>query len=150
GSSEDVLLGQIQAAVAEYERTKILERGRRGRLHAARAGQVSVLSGAPYGYRYLDKHAGGGVARYEVVPQEAEVVRQIFRWVGEQRWSLRRICAQLQQRHIPTATGKRRWSPKTVAGMLRNPAYQGQAGYGKTQLGERRPRLRPARGQAEV
>jgi site-specific DNA recombinase len=38
--------------IAEYERTKILERSRRGKRHAAQSGKVSVLSGAPYGYRY--------------------------------------------------------------------------------------------------
>jgi len=55
GSPEDDLVGQIQAAVAEYERTKIRERSRRGRLHAARQGRVSVLTAAPFGYRYIDK-----------------------------------------------------------------------------------------------
>ena len=43
---EDLLL-QVQGMVAEYERAKILERSRRGKLHAARRGAVNVLSGAP-------------------------------------------------------------------------------------------------------
>jgi hypothetical protein len=46
---EDLLL-QVQGMVAEHERAKILERSRRGKLHAARHGSVNVLSGAPYGY----------------------------------------------------------------------------------------------------
>ena len=46
---EDQLLLQVQGMVAEYERAKIIERSRRGKLHAARRGSVSVLSGAPYG-----------------------------------------------------------------------------------------------------
>jgi site-specific DNA recombinase len=37
--------------MAEYERAKIMERHRRGKLHAARSGSVNVLGGAPYGYR---------------------------------------------------------------------------------------------------
>ena len=40
---EDLLL-QVQGMVAEYERAKILERSRRGKLHAARQGSVSALS----------------------------------------------------------------------------------------------------------
>jgi site-specific DNA recombinase len=72
---EDQLLLQVQGVVAEYERAKILERTRRGRLHAARCGRVSVLSRAPYGYRYIDKHTGGGVAAYEVIEDEARVVQ---------------------------------------------------------------------------
>ena len=59
---EDDLLLQVQGMVAEYERTKIMERSRRGKRHAAEQGNVAVLSGAPYGYRYLSKQAGGGQA----------------------------------------------------------------------------------------
>ena len=57
---EDDLLLQVQGMVAEYERAKILERSRRGKLHAARRGNVNVLSGAPYGYRYISKQQGDG------------------------------------------------------------------------------------------
>ena len=57
-SPEDALLLQVQGMMAEYERAKILERHRRGKLHAARAGAVNVLSGAPYGYRYIPKYDG--------------------------------------------------------------------------------------------
>ena len=73
-SPEDDLLLQVQGMVAEYERAKILERSRRGKRHAAQRGAVSVLTGAPYGYRYVGKHGGGGQARYEVVLEEARVV----------------------------------------------------------------------------
>ena len=52
---EDQLLLQFQGMIAEYERAQILERSRRGKRHAARQGKVSVLSGAPYGYRYVRK-----------------------------------------------------------------------------------------------
>ena len=62
---EDELLIQVQGMVAEYERAKILERGRRGKRHAALAGSVAVLGHAPYGYRYVPKGAGGGQACYE-------------------------------------------------------------------------------------
>ena len=68
--------------VAEYERAKILERSRRGKLHAARQGSVNVLSGAPYGYRYVSCREGDGEARYEIVLEEARVIRQMFEWVG--------------------------------------------------------------------
>src|SRR5205814_6084506 len=62
---EEELLLQVQGMVAEYERAKILERSRRGKRHAARRGSVSVLTNAPYGYRYIAKQDGGGQARYE-------------------------------------------------------------------------------------
>src|SRR5215469_15255681 len=56
-SPEDQLLVQFQGMIAEYERAQILERSRRGKRHRAHAGEVSVLSGAPYGYGALvSKH----------------------------------------------------------------------------------------------
>src|SRR5215207_4115210 len=82
GTAEDDLLLQVQGVVAEYERAKILERSRRGRRHAAQAGLVSAFTTAPFGYRYVTKDQGDGVARFEVVPEEARMVRLSFAWVG--------------------------------------------------------------------
>src|SRR5712691_8585047 len=87
-TAEDNLLLQVQGIIAEYERAKILERVRRGRLHAARAGAVRALTGAPFGYRYICRDQGGGVARFDVAEDEARVVRSIFAWVGIDRLSL--------------------------------------------------------------
>ncbi|MGH8548956.1 MAG: hypothetical protein ACRERU_10225 [Methylococcales bacterium] len=63
--------------IAETERAQILERSRRGKRHRAQPGQVSVLSGAPYGYRYHCK-TEAMAACCEVIEAEAEVVRQGF------------------------------------------------------------------------
>jgi site-specific DNA recombinase len=149
-SPEDQLLLQVQGVVAEYEHAKILERTRRGRVHAARCGRVSVLSRAAFGYRYIDKHSGGGLAAWEVVEDEARVVRQIFDWVGREGCSLREVAQRLQQQGVRTRSGQQRWEAATLAAMLRNPAYQGQAAYGKTRRGERRPRCHARRGQPEI
>ena len=149
-SPEDDLLLQMQGMIAEYERAKILERSRRGKLHRARTGQVAVLSGAPYGYRYVSKRDGAGQARYEICLEEARVVRQIFAWVGQERCSLAEVCRRLQQQGIASPRGKSCWERTTVWGLLKNPAYQGRAAFCKTQIGERRQRLRPARGHAET
>src|SRR6266851_1914999 len=54
-SAEDQLLLQFQGMIAEYERAQILERSRRGKRHRAHSGEISVLSNAPYGYRYIRK-----------------------------------------------------------------------------------------------
>ncbi len=145
---EDLLL-QVQGMVAEYERAKIQERSRRGKQHAARQGCVSVLGGAPYGYRYLPKEAGGGQAAYEIEPEEAQVVRQVFEWVGQERLSMGEVVRRLSQEGVSTRTGNRRWDRGTILGMLRNPAYKGSAAYGKTQTGAWQRPLRPARGHPE-
>jgi site-specific DNA recombinase len=133
-SPEDDLLLQVQGIVAEYERAKILERSRRGKRHAARQGAVSVLSGAPYGYRYVDKR-DGGVARYEILEDEARVVRRIFEWIGRDRVSIGETCRRLQQEGCLTRSSKPAWDRGTVWGILRNPAYVGTVAFGKTRIG---------------
>jgi site-specific DNA recombinase len=146
-SAEEDLCLQMQGMIAEYERARILERSRRGKRHAARLGLVTVLSGAPYGYRYVSKHDGDGQACYQVVFEEARVVRQMFEWVGRDRLSIGEVCRRLKQQEIVTRTGKHYWDRTTVWGMLKNPAYKGTAAFGKTRVGELRPRLRPSRGR---
>src|SRR5258707_11146569 len=76
-TAEDQLLVQFQGMIAEYERAQIAERSRRGKRHRAQQGSINVLSGAPYGYRYVKK-TDSSAAYYEVVESEAEVVRLIF------------------------------------------------------------------------
>ena len=146
-SPEDDLLLQVQGMIAEYERAKIIERHRRGKRHAAQAGVVNVLSGAPYGYRYVAKYAGGGRARYEIVPDEARLVRQVFAWVGRDRQTIGEVCRRLTRAGEVTRTGKTVWDRSMVWGMLKNPAYIGTAAFGKTRQEPLRPRLRAQRGR---
>jgi site-specific DNA recombinase len=148
-SPEEDLLLQMQGMIAEYERAKIMERSRRGKRHAARRGLVSVLCGAPYGYRYVSKHTAGGQAYYQVIPEQARVVKLIFEWVGRDRLSLRKVCRRLRRQGIPSPKGKPVWDPEVVGKLLKNPAYKGAATFGRTRVGERRPRLRPPRGKPE-
>ena len=123
---EERMLVQMQGVVAEFERAKILERSRRGRRHAAQQGRVSVLAHAPYGYRYLSKRVHG-VARFEVVAEQAEVVRQIFEWVARERVTLNEVRRRLHQRRVASPGGQEHWSPTTLAFLLGNHAYRGQA-----------------------
>jgi site-specific DNA recombinase len=142
-TAEDKLLLHVQGVIAEYERTKILERVRRGRLHAARSGSVSALTGAPFGYRYICRDQGGGAARFEVIEDEAGIVRRIFNWVGLDRLSLREVGRRLQQMGCKSPRGLLRWGGTTIRGVLTNPAYIGRAVLGRSRVvpAEPRPRL---------
>ncbi len=106
---------------------------------------MHVLSGAPYGYRYVTTYAGGGQARYERIPDAARVVRQVFAWVGRDRLTIGEVCRRLTQAGEVTRTGKTVWDRSVVWGILQNPAYQGAAAFGKTRQEPLRPRLRPQR-----
>ena len=141
---EERLLLQFQGMIAEYERALIAERTRRGKRYRAKAGCVSVLSVAPYGYRYIKKteHSQG----YFVVEEsEAQIVRKIFELYTREGWSSGAIGRYLEQQHVASRSGKSCWRDTTLLGMLRNPAYQGQAAYGKTQNCPSQKRTRVAR-----
>src|SRR5262249_727511 len=138
---EDQLLLQVQGVIAEYERAKFLERSRRGKRHAAQAGRVAIRCHAPYGSRDVSKPEGGGEARYGVLFDEAEVVGQVFAWVGEDRCTINAVCRRLQQAGVRTRTGKTHWDHKTIWDMLKNPAYKGEAAFGKTRWTPVGPRL---------
>jgi site-specific DNA recombinase len=141
---EDHLLVQFQGMIAEYERAQIAERTRRGKRYKAQQGVVNVLGGAPYGYRYIKK-SDNAVAYYEVNETEAEIVRTMFDAYTQQGLSINAIARLLNERQIPTRTAKTRWERSTVWGMLRNPAYQGKACFGKTELRPRQRITRPLR-----
>ena len=136
---EDQLLVQFQGMIAEYERAQILERSRRGKRHRAKQGEISVLSGAPYGYRYVRKTAECA-AYYEVLNTQAEVVRQIFELYTAQALSIGAVTRRLNELEVPTRTEQSCWERSTIWAMLRNPAYRGMACFGKTQEAARPPR----------
>ncbi len=147
---EEELLLQMQGMIAEYERAKIIERHRRGKLHRAKDGSVNVLSTAPYGYTYIRKQIDGEPAQYIVNLRQAKTVRQVFHWIGVERLSIGEVCRRLSEAEIPTQTGKTHWDRSVIWGMLQNPAYMGRAAFGKTKAGKLKPRVRPQKHSAET
>ena len=141
---EERLLVQFQGMIAEYERAQILERSRRGKRHRAHRGEVAVLGGAPYGYRYHKKTLESD-AFYEIVEPQASVVREVYRYYTGDHMSIAAITRKLNERGVPTSTGGSRWERTTVWAMLRNPAYRGKACFGKTRQMPRRYVTRPLR-----
>ncbi|GFQ94732.1 recombinase [Trichonephila clavata] len=97
-SPESNLLLQMQGAVAEYERAKMMERYRRGKLHAARRGSVSVIGKASYGYRYIKKGTTGEEGKLEINEEEAKVVGQVKPEIRPQRNAGRqKSCSRYSQ-----------------------------------------------------
>ena len=139
-SPEDQLLVQFQGMFAEYEKAQILERYRRGKTHRAKSGSVNVLSGAPFGYRYVRKteHAG---AAYELLEHEAVLVAELFRRYADDGSSIADLTRWLTEQGVLTRTGKHRWDRSVIWGMLRNPAYAGRAVFGKTMVVHESPGL---------
>jgi len=136
GSPEDQLLLQFQGMIAEYERAQILERSRRGKRHRAKLGEISVLSGAPYGYRYVRK-SEECAAYYEVIEAEAKVVREVYDLYTRHAFSIGAVTRRLNEQAVPTKKQGACWERSTIWAILRNPAYKGVACFGKTQQAPR-------------
>jgi site-specific DNA recombinase len=135
------LLVQVQSIIAEYERTLIHDRCRRGRIAKAKAGQT--FGSAAFGYRRLPPQPGlPGVLVEE--PAEAALVRQMFGWVGQEGLSLRAVCQRLNAPDQPLRPARAEsWRVSTVRAMLTNETYAGTAYY------LRHEAVEPARPQRE-
>jgi len=143
-SAEDQLLMQFQGMIAEYERAQILERSRRGKRHRARSGEISVMSGAPYGYRYIRK-TDDAPASYAVIEAEARVVQRVYEMYTVEGLSIGAITRRLNDEAIPTRKRCARWERSVVWTVLRNSAYRGVAYFGKTRIAPRSRITRPLR-----
>ena len=129
----DQLLLQIRSAVAEYERTLIAERMRRGRQAKLRSGQLLPWTRAPYGY-LLDPDCPRDASRVQIDPVQAAIVAQMFAWYTDpgQSVSLYAVAKRLSDAQIPTPKGGKRWNVASIRGILRSPTYMGVAYSGRT------------------
>ena len=127
---EDELLLQFQGMISEYERAQIVERSRRGKKHQAKLGIINALSRAPDGYQYVKKSEHSN-ALYEVVEDRAEIVRQIYQAYIQEGLAILGIAKWLNKREVATSSGKGKWLPSSIRNILRNPAYKGQAAFGR-------------------
>jgi site-specific DNA recombinase len=135
--AEDRLLVQMQGVIAEYERAKIVERTRRGKLHKLRAGHLlPYSSAAPYGYAIV--RVGDGPRRLVVDEVEAAQVRAMYRWVLDDGLSARAVAKRLNAERVPPRRAAL-WTQGTIFRILTNPAYIGRATY------NRRVAIEPAR-----
>src|SRR4051812_15534526 len=115
----DQLLLQIRGAVAEYERTLIAERARRGRRRRIEAGEMLPWTRAPYGYRMAPDRPRDPSGVYQD-PAEAAVVAEMFAWYSEGRRTLHGLVGHLRELGVSSPSGKPCWSGGPVRGILPN------------------------------
>ncbi len=126
---QTTLLVQMQGVIAEYERAKIAELYRRGKLYRARQGEIPFWK-TSYAHRRV-LPGDGAPARIEIVEPEAEIVRAIFDAYVEQGRSIRQISLDLLDRGIASPTGKPVWGTSTITRLLNNEAYIGTVYYNR-------------------
>lgn len=130
-NSEDKILHGVRGLFAEYERVKISERFRLGKLRKVKEGNL-LVSEALYGYTYIPK-AENIHGYYVVNEEEARIVKMIFAWVDEDGFTLRTIVKKLQELGIKPRRSKRGvWNTSTLSTMLRHRGYIGEAKWGSS------------------
>jgi len=122
-SAEGNLMFNIQGLFAEYEREKMLDRMRRGIIHSVKSGQV-IGSNPPYGYRYIPK-TKDTVARWEINPEEAEIVKLIYYWYVNEGMAGTAIAKRLNDEGVPPRATK--WWTYYIYVILKNETYTGTA-----------------------
>ncbi|HYU71378.1 MAG TPA: recombinase family protein [Ktedonobacteraceae bacterium] len=135
----DQLLLQIRGAVAEYERSLIAERMRRGRRQKYQAGSLLPWTRPPYGYR-VDPTRPRDPSGVRLEPSEAAVVTELFASYLEEGQSLKRVTKHLIELQIPTPSGRSRWNQATIRGILTNPVYAGTVYLGRSRPVQARQR----------
>ncbi len=124
---EGKMLFGMKALFAEYERTKIMERTRRGKERRAKEGKVFIAKNLPYGYTMAK-----GEGQLTLVESEAVWVRHMYEWLLNDYASLGEIKRRLQAAGVPTKHGAVNWSRSTIHHILSSELYTGTWHYNKS------------------
>ncbi len=118
-SPEGELTDGILDQLAKYERAKIAERSRRGKLRKAREGKVIATKRPHFGFRYSASRDG-----YEVEEETMEVVRRIFRMIGTEGVAIRGVKKIFEREGLPTPEGKSIWGQFFIREAVNDDAYR--------------------------
>lgn len=127
---ETQMLQNIMGAYHDYERIKIAERFRRGKLFKAKKG---ILFGweAPYGYKYVKGEKNEG--KFAINEIEAKIIKKIFEWVGYEGLTIRQVIKRLYNENTyPRKSKNKYWATSTLTRRLRDTTYTGTTYYNKT------------------
>ena len=119
------ILITILSSLAQEESRNISENTRWGVVRRFENGKMIVNHNKFMGYT---KNESGDLV---IVPEEAEIVRLIFRLYLE-GYSAKKISQYLEENGIKTATGQDKWYDSVIFKMLRNEKYMGDALLQKT------------------
>jgi site-specific DNA recombinase len=119
GSPEGELTTGILDQIARYERLKIADRSRRGKLRKAREGKVVATKRTHFGFRYNASRDG-----YEVDEETMAVVKRIFRMVGTEGVAIRGVKRIFEREGLPTPEGNKIWGQFFIREAIRDDAYR--------------------------
>jgi site-specific DNA recombinase len=119
GSPEGQLTDGILDQLAKYERAKITERTRRGKLRRAKEGKVVPGRMPDYGFEYNTSRDN-----YVVKEQQMLVVQRIFRMVGMDGYPINAVKKAFDREGVPTPGGARFWNQTFLRRMIRDDVYR--------------------------
>ncbi len=93
--------------------------------------QLGVIFGRKEMYGYNIIKDDNGIQHFEIIPEEANVIKKIFEWFASGEGT-HRICRKLEQQGITTKRYKNGWSNTVILRILRNEKYVGDLAQGKT------------------
>lgn len=93
--------------------------------------QLGVVFGRKEMYGYNIVKDENGIQHFEIVPEEAEIIKKIFEWFANGEGT-HRIGRRLEQQGITTKRYKNGWSNTVILRILRNEKYVGDLAQGKT------------------
>ena len=119
GSPEGELTDGILDQLGKYERAKIAERTRRGKLRKAREGKVIPTHTADYGFKFNDARTG-----YEVDEDHMLIVRRIFRLVGVEAKAMHHVKKRFDHEGIRPPKGGQFWSKQFIRSRILDDVYK--------------------------
>ncbi len=128
---EQKVMQAMQGVFHEYERVKIAERMRRGKMFKVKSGKLLGYNPS-YGYDYVPK-TKTREGYFRINKKEAEAVRKIFNWIGNEGQSIRWVIKRLHELNIPPKKQKRDiWTKGPLLRLLKNETYIGKHYYNKS------------------
>jgi site-specific DNA recombinase len=135
-SIEKILFG-VQGLFAEYERAKIADRFRLGKIRKLTEGHVMTTE-APFGYTFIPNQGRKGDLSfqhgfYQINPDEAKIIKNIFEWVAYENLTISNVVRRLRDLNIEPRKSKRKvWATSTLSTLLKNKTFIGEAHYGRS------------------
>ncbi len=129
---EEDLMQNVMGLFHSYDRIKIGEKFRRGKQFKVKSGKLLGYT-APYGYRLIKKSSSND-SSFEILNEEAEVVKLMFTLISEKGYTIKKLAEYLHEKEIkPRKSLNGKWSRGRLSTLLSNSTYYGEARYFKTE-----------------
>ena len=119
GSPEGQLMEEMLDLFSKYDRAKMVERSRRGKLRRAREGKIVPGNRAPFGFRY-----NAGRTNFVLEPGEMQTVGRILRAIAVEGRTIHGVKRALEADGVPSPGGTPYWTQTFIRSVIFNDVYR--------------------------